>query len=248
MAVRDTTARIYPASFLEGRCPLRHDGSCALPPQHFDDLTMVFVITRLRKSRSDLSRHPDILPYAMVWKGLCSVNPGAMHLLRCSPQALSCRCTPAALWSPGRGRQARSRQARQHSWCHGRPQAAGRYRSPFASKPQATRAVLLAWAPPARFFPRRTMRPWSQRLRPSCLPSTVRTTDRAPWMSNFRRERSPRLLIPSNSGLPPVECCRGTTPSHAANSRPFLNVVASPTAPTKAVAVKGPTPSSCASL
>ena len=85
MAVRGTTARIYPASFLEGRCPLRHDGICALPPQHFDDLTMVFVITRLRKSRSDLSRHQDILPYATVWKGLCSVNTCAMHLL-CSLQ------------------------------------------------------------------------------------------------------------------------------------------------------------------
>src|SRR4030095_14860348 len=44
MAVRDTTARIYPASFLEGHCPLRHDGICAIPPQHFDDLTMVFGI------------------------------------------------------------------------------------------------------------------------------------------------------------------------------------------------------------
>jgi len=99
MAVRGTTARIYPASCLEGRCPLRHDGICALPPQHFDDLKTVIVITRLRKSRSDLSRHQDILPYAMGWKGLCSVNTCAMHLLRCSPQALSYRCAPAALWS-----------------------------------------------------------------------------------------------------------------------------------------------------
>ena len=99
MTVRGTTARLYPASWLEGRCPLRHDGICALPPQHFDDLTMVFVITRLQKSRSDLSRHQDILPYATLWKGLCSVHTGAMHLLRCSPQALSCRCAPAALWS-----------------------------------------------------------------------------------------------------------------------------------------------------
>src|SRR5262245_61061817 len=74
MAVRGTTARIYPASCLEGRCPLRHDGICALPPQHFDDLKTVIVITRLRKSRSDLSRHQDILPYAMGWNGLCSVN------------------------------------------------------------------------------------------------------------------------------------------------------------------------------
>jgi hypothetical protein len=191
---------------------------------------MVFVITRLRKSRSDLSRHQDMIPYAMVWKGLCSVNACAMHLLRCSPQALSCGCAPTALLVP-----------RTH---------AGRWAipRPGASKTQATRAVLLAWATPARLFPRRTMRPWRQRLRPSGLPSTVRKTERAPWMSTFRRERSPRLLIPSNSGLPPVECCRGTNPSYAAHSRPFLNVVASPPAATKAVAVKGPTPSSCASL
>jgi hypothetical protein len=74
MAVRGTTARLYPASCSEGRCPLRHDGICALPPQHFDDLMMVFVLTRLRKSRSDLSRHQDIIPYATVWKGLCSVG------------------------------------------------------------------------------------------------------------------------------------------------------------------------------
>src|SRR5215510_10784803 len=62
MAVRGTTACIYPASCVEGCYPLRHDGICALPPQHFDDLTMVFVITRLRKSRSALSRHQDIFP------------------------------------------------------------------------------------------------------------------------------------------------------------------------------------------
>ena len=98
MAVRGTTARIYPASCLEGRCPLRHDGICALPPQHFDDLKTVIVITRLRKSRSDLSRHQDILPYATVWKGLYSVNTCAMPLL-CSPQAFSCRCAPTARWS-----------------------------------------------------------------------------------------------------------------------------------------------------
>jgi hypothetical protein len=95
MAVRGTTARIYPASCLEGRCPLRHDGICALPPQHFDDLTMVFVITRLRKSRSDVSRHQDITSYATVWKGLCAVNTCAMHLLRCSlpsPRVPMCPC------------------------------------------------------------------------------------------------------------------------------------------------------------
>src|SRR2546426_1022293 len=38
MATRGTTARIYPASLSERLCPPRHDGICALPPQHFDDL------------------------------------------------------------------------------------------------------------------------------------------------------------------------------------------------------------------
>jgi hypothetical protein len=170
------------ASCLEGRCPLRHDGICALPPQHFDDLKMVFVITRFWKSRSDLSRHQDIIPCTTVRKELCSVTTSAGHLLRSihSPAMLGCPC--GALkplqggWlcqHPCRGRQARPRRARQHPCCRRRTQAAGRYRSPFASKTQAMRAVLFAWATPARFFPRRTMRPWSQRLRPSCLPSTV---------------------------------------------------------------------------
>src|SRR5215813_11239244 len=95
MATRDTTARIYPASCSEGRCPLRQDGICALPPQHFDDLKTVFVTTRLWKSRSDLSRHQDIIPYATVWTGLWSANTSAMHLLRPSIP-LSCRGASAA--------------------------------------------------------------------------------------------------------------------------------------------------------
>jgi len=97
MAVRGTTACIYPASFLEGHCPLRHDGICALPPQHFDDLTMVFVITRLRKSRSDLSRHQALIPCATVGKGLCSVNTPAMHLLRSSHSPLVPVCPRGSL-------------------------------------------------------------------------------------------------------------------------------------------------------
>ena len=146
MAVRGTTACIYPASFLEGHCPLRHDGICALPPQHFDALTMVFVITRLRKSRSDLSRHQDILPYATVWKGLCSVNTGAMHLLG-SPQAFSCRCAPTALWSRCRGAGSASVPEGAD-----KPVPDGR-----VSPPGATDALrpLGDTAPPSRVRPRR---------------------------------------------------------------------------------------------
>ena len=63
-----------------------------------------------------------------------------------------------------------------------------------------------------------------------CEEANVSATQQAPWL-----------------GVPPVECCRGTKPHHAANSRPFLHVVASPTAATNAIAGKGPPPSSCAS-
>ena len=48
--------------------------------------------------------------------------------------------------------------------------------------------------------------------------------------------------MPSNTGLPPLECCRGTNPSQAANCRPFLKARASPMLATKAVAVIGPIP------
>jgi hypothetical protein len=52
----------------------------------------------------------------------------------------------------------------------------------------------------------------------------------------------PRLLIPSSRCLPPLEFCRGTSPSHAKNWRPFSNVLASPTLATSALAVSGPIP------
>src|SRR5262249_11047073 len=55
-------------------------------------------------------------------------------------------------------------------------------------------------------------------------------------------ELSPRLLIPNRRSFPPVECWRGTSPSQAAHCRPFLNVLASLTAATRAVALRGPIP------
>jgi methyltransferase (TIGR00027 family) len=42
--------------------------------------------------------------------------------------------------------------------------------------------------------------------------------------------------------MPPVECCRGTSRSQAAKSRPFVNARPLPTAATSAVAEIGPTP------
>src|SRR5215472_8708959 len=49
---------------------------------------------------------------------------------------------------------------------------------------------------------------------------TRNNTDRAPWISIRRRYTLPRLLMPYSFCLPPVECCRGTTPTQAAKSRP----------------------------
>ena len=49
-------------------------------------------------------------------------------------------------------------------------------------------------------------------------------------------------LMPSKVGLPPLECWRSTTPSHAANWRPLSKFFASPTLATMAVAVSGPIP------
>lgn len=44
----------------------------------------------------------------------------------------------------------------------------------------------------------------------------------APWTINVRKYVSPRLVMPSNSGLSPLECCLGTRPSQAANCRALL--------------------------
>jgi hypothetical protein len=43
-------------------------------------------------------------------------------------------------------------------------------------------------------------------------------------MISLRKYLLPRLVIPSNFGLPPVVAWRGTSPSHAERSRPRLNV------------------------
>src|SRR3981081_2002325 len=61
-------------------------------------------------------------------------------------------------------------------------------------------------------------------------------------MNRVRKYRLPRLLMPSNFCLPPVEYSPGTFPIQAARFRPFPNVFALPTAATRAVAVTGPTP------
>src|SRR6202167_837870 len=61
-------------------------------------------------------------------------------------------------------------------------------------------------------------------------------------MNRVRKYLLPRLLMPSNFCLPPVEYSPGTTPIQADSARPFPNVLALPTAAIRAVAVTGPTP------
>ena len=47
--------------------------------------------------------------------------------------------------------------------------------------------------------------------------------------------------MPNRFDLPPVECCRGTSPSHAANCLPLAKFFASPIDAISALAVIGPT-------
>ena len=111
---------------------------------------------------------------------------------------------------------------------------------PYASTAHAVRAFLFASATAAMFLPRRCSVANAQRLRRSVRCGAYRNEARAPCISSVRRCRSPRLLMPSSFARPPVECWRGTSPSHAASSRPLRNSVASPTAATSAVAVSTP--------
>ena len=59
---------------------------------------------------------------------------------------------------------------------------------------------------------------------------TRSTADRAPCTSSFLRQQLPRLLMPKSRALPPVECCRGTSPNQEAKSRPFRKAAPLPIA------------------
>src|SRR5262249_47488691 len=67
-------------------------------------------------------------------------------------------------------------------------------------------------------------------------------TAMAPATSSQRKCRLPCFEIPPSLSLPPVECCLGTKPIHAARLRPDVNSFQSPTSATSAVATIGPTP------
>jgi hypothetical protein len=60
--------------------------------------------------------------------------------------------------------------------------------------------------------------------------------------SSQRKCRIPCFEILPSLSLPPVECCLGTNPIHAARLRPDENILQSPTSATSAVATIGPTP------
>src|SRR5262252_8352945 len=64
----------------------------------------------------------------------------------------------------------------------------------------------------------------------------------APLIRSRRKYWLPRLDIPPRRGLPPVEFCRGTRPSQAANSRPLRKPLGSTTVAAMAVAMIGPIP------
>src|SRR6185312_10972770 len=64
----------------------------------------------------------------------------------------------------------------------------------------------------------------------------------APLIRSRRKYWLPRLDMPPNRFLPPVGFCRGTRPSHAANSRPLRKPLGSATIAATAVAIMGPMP------
>src|SRR5688572_36615 len=83
-------------------------------------------------------------------------------------------------------------------------------------------------------------RPWIQGFARAALEQY--STDCAPMTSRRRMYASPcRLVLPSRV-LPPVEFCRGTRPSQAANSRPLRKAEGSGTVAAMAVATSGPMP------
>jgi len=77
----------------------------------------------------------------------------------------------------------------------------------------------------------------AERFRSAC-----ETTDLAPCRNILRKYSLPHLLMPSSLVFPPVECCLGTSPSHAERSPPLRKVMPLPMAATSAVETSGPKP------
>src|SRR5258708_39754278 len=105
---------------------------------------------------------------------------------------------------------------------------------------QATRAVLFAKATAATSLGFRLSKDINQGSVLACFEHS--STVWALLTSRRRRKLSPRLLIPPRRALPPVEFCRCTSPSQAANSLPLQHMLGSATLAAIAVANDGPTP------
>src|SRR6516165_10725334 len=105
----------------------------------------------------------------------------------------------------------------------------------------AMRAILLASATAATLIGRRSIRRASHSRFVPCW-RAYRMTAMAPATSSQRKCRLPCFEMLPSLSLPPVECCLGTKPIHAARLRPDENVFQSPTSATSAVATIGPTP------
>src|ERR1700688_596671 len=104
------------------------------------------------------------------------------------------------------------------------------------------RTSLLANATTTTFWCVRPSSCASQSLRPGACFCLCCSTLRAPCTKSLRKYLLPRLLMPSNFCLPPLECSPGTIPIQADSARPFPKALPLPIAPIKAVAVTGPTP------
>src|SRR5262249_46971159 len=99
------------------------------------------------------------------------------------------------------------------------------------------RAVLLASAPATTSGGRRRRSPITHG---SALVAFERSKlALAPLIRSRRKYWLPRLDIPPRRCLPPVEFCRGTRPSQAANSRPLRKPLGSTTVAARAVAMPG---------
>ena len=112
---------------------------------------------------------------------------------------------------------------------------------PLTKRAQTTRAILLARATVTSIFGLRgsicaSHDPAGAPRRQAC-----RITALAPRMSKRRMVRSPRFDTAPSFCLPPVDFCRGVSPSQAAKSRPARKFSAAGTSAVIAVAVIGPT-------
>src|SRR6266540_3422074 len=111
-------------------------------------------------------------------------------------------------------------------------------RSPRTIMAQAMRAILFASATAATLIGRRSIRRASQSRFVPCWHAYPMTA-MAPATSSQRKCRLPCFEILPSRSLPPVECCLGTKPIHAARLRPDENVFQPPTSATRAVATIG---------